>query len=101
MISRIYDPRLFARIEFILKRQIDTATREYHEARVEFWLITGTSAVADERHVADSGRKVAATRGALELANQRLNDFILKGTVPEDLTPREHPTEGAGESWFA
>jgi hypothetical protein len=51
MIFRTYDPRLFARIEFILKRQIDIATREHHKAKVESWLITATPAVTDERHV--------------------------------------------------
>ncbi len=96
-----YNPRLFARIEFILKRQIDIATREHHKATVEFWLIMATRGVTDEPHVTDSNRKVTATRNALELANQRLNDFILKGTVPEDLQGREHPAERPQDSSFA
>ena len=96
-----YNPRSFARIEFILKRQIDIATREHHEAKVEFWLLMATRGVTDESHITDSNRKVDATRNALELANQRLNDFILKGTVPEDLKLREHPAERPQDSSFA
>jgi hypothetical protein len=81
MAFRTYDPRSLARVEFILKRQIDIAAQEHYKAKVEFWQITETPGLTDERKLNDCERKCAVAQNALTLALQRFNGLMVAAKV--------------------
>jgi hypothetical protein len=83
--SRISDRRFFDRVEFVLNRQVDLATREHHDAMFEFWQTSSQASGGDPREVLESERRRNVAKEALVLAFKRSNDFVLNGTVPKDL----------------
>src|SRR5882724_11317248 len=101
MASRTYDPRLFAWVEFILKRQVEIATQEHYRAKFECWQLGSTPGSTSEYQLPESRRKCALKQNALSLALKRLDNFIGTGTVPEDLRPPEHSGESLWGSSFA
>ena len=85
MDPRRYDRRFLDRVEFVLNRQADIATREHHNAMFEFWQTSSRPGGGHPREVLESERRTNAAREALVLAFKRSNDFVLNGTVPKDL----------------
>jgi hypothetical protein len=83
--SRIYDRRFLDRVEFVLNRQVDIATREHHSAMFEFWQTSSQAGGGDPREILECERRSNVAREALVLAFKRSNDFVLNGSVPKDL----------------
>lgn len=82
---RIYDRRFLERVEYVLRRQVDIATRKHHDAMFEFWQTCSQPGGGDPHEVQEGGRRKELAREALVLAFKRSNDFVLNGTVPNDL----------------
>lgn len=86
MDSRITDRRFLDRVEFVLKRQVDIAAQEHHNATFEFWQCTSEADNGgDPGEIQEFDRRKNLAREALVLAFKRSNDFVLNGTVPKDL----------------
>jgi hypothetical protein len=101
MDARISDPRLVARVEFILKRKVDIATQEHHRAKVELWHLCSAPNSTQPQELRESERRQAIAREALELALKRFNDFILRGTIPDELRNSGERRVNLGISSFA
>jgi hypothetical protein len=99
--SRTYDPRLFARVEFILKRQIEIATQEHYQAKFESWQISVMPGGVSEDQLGVARRKCAVKESALALALKRFNALVLNRTIPEELNRLEHPGDSSRGSSFA
>jgi hypothetical protein len=82
---RISHRRFLDRVEYILKRQVDIAAQEHHNAMFEFWEICSEAGSVDLGEVEKGERRRDLARDALVLAFKRSNDFVLNGTVPRDL----------------
>jgi hypothetical protein len=86
MDSGTFDRRFIDRVEFVLKRQVDIATQEHHNAMFEFWQRRiDADDGGDPREVQEFEKRKNTAREALVLALKRSNAFTLNGTVPKDL----------------
>lgn len=85
MDTRILDRRFLDRVDYILKRQVDTATHEHQSTTFELWHICSEPGGGEPQELQESARKQSLARESLVLAFKRSNDFVLNGTVPKDL----------------
>jgi hypothetical protein len=95
---RIPDRRFLDRVEYVLNRQVDIATREHHNAMFEFWQTCSQPGSGDSQEIQEGGRRKELAREALVLAFKRSNDFVLNGTVPKDLEFLRETGEGVTET---
>jgi hypothetical protein len=90
----------------ILKAEVDQASDEYSRSKQIFWQVsaevpTGLPHPDGTQRIANASRAQTAAMVAYTRALRRFNEFLLNGTVPEDLRDRlpNHPkTLGSGSS---
>ena len=81
-------------ISEILRAEVERTFAEYNEAKQSFWRIAadapgGLPHPDGMQHVQNASRIQMVAMGAYATALRRLNQFLIRGTIPEDLQQKD------------
>jgi hypothetical protein len=83
----------------MLRAEVDLASSSYTRAKEEFWRIsadvpTGLPHPDGRQRIENASRSQTAAMIAYTRALRRFNEFLLNGTVPEDVQKRDQGKAG-------
>jgi hypothetical protein len=81
-------------VEDILRNDLERAKKEYEAARRNFWQVcsdvpSGIPHPDSERRILKTALVQTHAMNGLATALKRFNDYLINGTVPEDLKPAD------------
>jgi hypothetical protein len=86
-----------------LRAKVDHTREDYFRAREDFWKIaaeapSGLPNADGSRRVENAARAQTATMVSYAKALRQFNEFLLDGTVPEELLPEKNPQRKSAAS---